>query len=336
MLAWSAPDAGAANASATGDAGDWPTLAWSALPVGRLACPPAMLDLAHTLDCGQSFRWRRDADGTWIGVVGARVVQLWRDDRRDLRFRAWPWDGAEPALIAYLRLEVDLAALARELVERDPAIAPAFAMLPGLRVLGQPPEEALLTFVCSAANNVTRITRAVAALARGYGRPIAMLDGETHWAFPQSAALVGRDAAHLAATAGLGFRGRNLCAVAGELVERGPGWLDALALASFEDARAALQRLPSIGPKIADCVALFGLGHDRAVPVDTHVWGIARDLFGERFRNRTLTPLVYDQVRLAFEERYGRWAGWAQQYLFHARRLERALPMPSEVRLIGA
>src|SRR5437763_6304623 len=40
----------------------------------------------------------------------------------------------------------------------------------------------------------------------------------------------------------------------------------------YEAARRELMALPAIGPKIADCVCLFGLGHDAAVPVDTHVW----------------------------------------------------------------
>lgn len=210
----------------------------------------------------------------------------------------------------------------------------AIAGFAGLRVLAQPPRETLLTFVCTPASNVTRITRSVDALARLYGEPIATVDDEPFHAFPAPEVLAGRDEGELMRTAGLGFRGENLRRVATVLaLDRPPDWPAQLVGGDYEAARRELMALPGIGPKIADCIALFGLKADAAVPVDTHVWGLARELFGERFRGRTLTPAVYEEVRAAFVERFGPWTGWAQQFLFHARRVGRALPMPSEVEL---
>jgi N-glycosylase/DNA lyase len=204
----------------------------------------------------------------------------------------------------------------------------------GLRVLAQPPQETLLTFVCTPASNIIRITRSIDVLARRYGEPIATVDGAPFHAFPSPEALAARDEGELMREAGLGFRGENLRRVATVLVlDRPPNWPTQLVGADYEVARRELMALPWIGPKIADCIGLFGLNADAAVPVDTHVWGLARELFGERFHSRTLTPTVYEEVREAFEERFGPWAGWAQQYLFHARRVGRALPMPSDVEL---
>ena len=42
---------------------------------------------------------------------------------------------------------------------------------------------------------------------------------------------------------------------------------------------------------------------------------------------------LYAAIAGAYRERFGDYAGWAQQYLFHARRVGRALPMPSTVKL---
>jgi N-glycosylase/DNA lyase len=306
---------------------------WSSLPGHILRLPPNHLDLAHTLDCGQAFRWRRDGAG-WVGVVGRRAVRLERLDDRRVAWWALPDDG-DPLddLSTYLRLDVDLDALHAYLRARDARMDAAIDAFPGLRVLGQPPREALLTFVCSPASNVTRITRSVDALARLYGEPLARVGDATFHAFPTAGALASREPGELMRTAGLGFRGENLRRVAAELLARPPGWPAELVSAGHEVARRDLMALPSVGPKIADCIALFGLRHDDAVPVDTHVWGLARELFGARFQRRTLTPAVYDEVRAAFADRFGTWAGWAQQYLFHARRVGRALPMPSEVAL---
>ena len=277
----------------------------------------AELDLEHTLDCGQTFRWRRQDDGSWLGVVGRAVVRA-RYHGSAVVVEASPSIDLE----RYFRLDFDLGALPAELV----------AGFPGLRVLAQPAEETLLTFVCSPASNITRITRSVDLLARLFGEPIA----EGHFAFPRAEVLARLDAAELAQRTGLGFRGRYLVAVARALANRGPGWLATVATLPYDAARVELQSLPYVGPKIADCVSLFGLGFDEAVPVDTHVWGIARELFPDEVPTRTLTPGTYQAVLDAFRRRYGARAGWAQQYLYHARRVGRALPMPSRVSLIGA
>ena len=33
------------------------------------------LDLAETFRCGQCFRWKRQPDGGWVGVVEGRAVR---------------------------------------------------------------------------------------------------------------------------------------------------------------------------------------------------------------------------------------------------------------------
>ena len=63
------------------------------------------------------------------------------------------------------------------------------------------------------------------------------------------------------------------------LGERGDGTLDLSWLGDLplDEARAALQALPGVGPKTAACVLLFSLGRP-AFPVDTHVWRVTRRL----------------------------------------------------------
>jgi N-glycosylase/DNA lyase len=304
---------------------------------GQLPIGAAELDLEHTLNCGQAFRWRRADDGGFFGVVGWRVYRLARLDAATVEYRAWPPDpDAAAALARYLRLEVDLPALQADLRARDRRVGAAIDAFPGLRVLRQPALETLLTFVCSPASNITRITRSIDLLARRYGEPIAGPDGQAHHAFPTLERLAATAPGELMATTGLGFRGRYLRALAQALLDRPPAFAEDLERLDYETARRELMALPAIGPKIADCVCLFGLGHDAAVPVDTHVWQLARELFPERIGTRTLTPATYDGVRAAYRASYGDRAGWAQQYLYHGRRVARVLPMPSDVRLSDA
>ena len=307
---------------------------WADIAVTQFPCSTSELDLANTLDCGQAFRWRRDLAGHWTSVIGFQVFRIWRSNPESLSFQAWPTDSSSQLVLSnYLRLDVALDSVQAYLAERDPQISEAFLAFPGMRVIAQDPIETIFTFLCSPANNVTRITRSVDLLCSYYGTDLGTYSRGAHFGFPSSEQLSASTALEIVSNGALGFRGKNVHRTAVVLSTQGDQWTTALVRASYNDARTDLMKLPGIGPKIADCIALFGLRHDEAVPVDTHVWAIARSLFPDRFQANFVTPATYDLVREAFLERYGKWAGWAQQYLFHARRVARALPTPSLVRI---
>ena len=295
---------------------------WRDLPVGRLALGPRDLDLAATLDCGQAFRWRLGPDAWWQGVIGDRVVRIRRVEDA-CEYQMYPSRGAADLLGRYLRLDVDLPALAEDLAERCPRIRPALRIHPGIRILAQPPEETLLSFLCSPANSVPRISRSIEQLCQRFGKPIATLDGVEHRAFPTTATLAGLPDAEYRAV-GLGWRGLGIRAVAERLLLYPPDWLLELRALPYAEAKAALVDFPYVGPKIADCVCLFGLLKDEAVPVDTHVWALAKDLFSDEPAwaeiTKSLTAKTYDRVVSLYQSRYGPHAGWAQQYLYHWRR----------------
>ncbi|CAE7289479.1 OGG1, partial [Symbiodinium pilosum] len=92
--------------------------------------------------------------------------------------------------------------------------------------------------------------------------------------------------------------------------------------------RRELCSLPGIGAKVADCVALFGLGVHGAVPVDVHVWRITvRDYEPSLREAKSLTPTVYEEVGDAFRRRFGApFAGWAHSVLFGAELAAERLP----------
>jgi N-glycosylase/DNA lyase len=113
-----------------------------------------------------------------------------------------------------------------------------------------------------------------------------------------------------------GYRAPRVIALARHLQSLPSGWLGRLRDAPYAEARAALMALDGVGAKLADCVCLFALDKDEAVPVDTHVRQIACRLFLPEMEGRTLTPRVYDALADAYRARFGPYAGWAQQYLF--------------------
>ncbi|KAI9679886.1 MAG: 8-oxoguanine glycosylase ogg1 [Caeruleum heppii] len=87
----------------------------------------------------------------------------------------------------------------------------------------------------------------------------------------------------------------------------------------YREAHEQLLELQGVGPKVADCVCLMGLGWGEAVPVDTHVWQIAqRDYKFGRGKHKSLTKATYDAVGDHFRSLWGKEAGWAHSVLFTA------------------
>ena len=283
---------------------------------GSLQVSPEELGLTHTLTPGQSFRWKTDGRGRWTGVVRRRVVRIWREES-EIRYEVFP-GGADDAFINdYFRLDVKLARLYPHFIQADGRIVQAIERFKGLRVLRQEPEETLLSYICSAANTVPRISAAVEALSHHYGERGATVDGHDYYSFPTAEALADADPDDLANLCGLGFRGVNLNSVARQLVDRPVGWLDSLRQASYEEARADLLGIRGVGLKIADCVLLFSLDKDQAFPVDVHIHRVAVRHYMPELQGKTLTPAVYQRIVDYFQGTFGSYAGWAQEYLFY-------------------
>lgn len=273
--------------------------------------------LDHTLASGQCFRWKRWSDGWWVGVVGQTVAGI-RQDGDTFRWWTYPRPGDEVFMRDYFQLDVDLGDIVRRISEADSAAGAAARKWSGVRLLRQDPEECILSFVCSTANSVPRIAFSIDRLSRHFGEPLAEIAGETFCTFPTIGALAQADPAHVTHISSLGFRGPNLVRVARQLVERGPGWALSLRALPYEQAHKALTSMQGIGAKIADCVCLFSLDKTEAVPVDTHVWQIARSLYFPHWADRkSLTNAAYSMVAGVFREKFGELAGYAQNFLFY-------------------
>ena len=273
------------------------------------------LDLDLTLACGQAFRWRRLPAGVWRGVVRDRLIELLVEGG-SLLWRTFP-EHDEALVRDYLRLAGDLNDIYARLARTDPHLAGLIDRFRGLRLLRQDPAETLLSFVCSAANSIPRISAAIEALAMLYGDLVCEHEGSCYYAFPRIARLADADPVALAETESLEFRGTNLKLVAEQLSRRGEEWLIALRSVPYEQARAELLTIRGVGRKIADCVCLFSLDKDEAVPVDTHVRQLAQRLWAPELAGKSLTDALCRRVVDAFAERYGPLAGWAQQFLFY-------------------
>jgi N-glycosylase/DNA lyase len=278
---------------------------------------PVEFSLDDTLASGQCFRWKKGADGWWVGVVRGTVVGVRQDGER-FEWWTYPEPGCWELVRDYFQLDVDLGEIVRRIEEVDQAAGEAARRWSGLRLLRQEPEECILSFVCSTANSVPRIAHGISVFSRHLGRPLGEVEGVEYHSFPTAQVLTEADPTELARLTGLGFRAPNLVRVAGQICERGHGWADSLRAMPYREAHNALVEMRGIGAKIADCVALFALDKTEAVPVDTHVWQLAKALYFPDWPTRkSLTNVAYNTVAEAFRQRFGELAGYAQNFLFY-------------------
>ncbi len=270
------------------------------------------LDLASTLESGQAFRWRRESEGWFRGVVFGSLVFL-RHAPGGIEMRAYP--GPEASLASkvcdYLRLGDDLPAIYAA-IGRDDTMRAAIAGYYGMRLLRQEPWECLAAFICSANSNIPRIMSNVEAMSRKLGALSTCEAGE-FCAFPEPQAIAEAGEGTLRAL-GLGFRAPYV-ARAAAMVASGALALEPLRRASYNEAKAALLEVPGVGPKVADCVLLFALDKLDAFPVDRWVRRAVEEAY---FGGNTLK---YADIRTWALEYFGPYAGYAEQYLFHGKRL---------------
>ncbi|KAI1345230.1 DNA glycosylase [Xylariaceae sp. FL0016] len=325
---------------------------WRKLPLSLTE-----LCIETTLRCGQSFRWRK-IDDEWNCVLHGRLVSL-KQDKDYLHYKVtWPKttpnrqrppagpkvkhrggdeDDTEALLRHYFSLKHDLAALYDQWSESDLNFRKKAPKFTGIRILSQDAWEALVAFICSSNNNISRITQMVDKLCAHYGPFIARIGDEAFHDFPSPQALAGRKVeAHLREL-GFGYRAKYIAETAILVSAIKPdGWLESLTnpenpgfevtvptdgqeAATYRKAHEQLLSLSGVGPKVADCVCLMGLGWGEAVPVDTHVWQIAqRDYKFGKTKTKTFSKVMYDSVGDHFRTIWGPQAGWAQSVLFTA------------------
>lgn len=279
------------------------------------AIPPSQVNIAASLDSGQCFRWITIENGDRLGVIGDAAVRL-RPAKEGFGWQTYPVPGRWDLLEQFFALDVHLESLYAEWTRREPRVVGTVGRNAGLRILRHDAEEAFFSFVCASCNTVVKIRRSVQALAREYGQPIADIEGHTLYKFPTAERLANANERFLRDTK-WGYRAPRLIDTACEVVSRGEHWLDGLRHKNYRAARSELTDIYGIGAKIADCICLFALWHDEAVPVDTHVRQVAIRMFSPELRHKTLTPTVYDTLAGLFRDRFGDYAGWAQQYLFY-------------------
>jgi len=276
----------------------------------RFSIPSEALDLDECLFSGQVFRWARTGEASYLGVDGDHWYEIERRGEDILV----DTNASQAGFASLFRLETDVAEIRARIAAAAPQMESCLDSLAGLRMMRpSDPSEVFYSFLCTANNNLKRIMPMVAKLA-AYGEPLGR-DGPTR--FPASKVIAAIPETELRAK-GFGYRGATIPFAAREVMKQGGDeWIASLKRAGYETAHNELIAIKGIGHKLADCICLYGLHYDEAVPIDTHLWQAACQVFVPQHAGKALTELRYRQVGDFFRDRFGSLAGWAHLYLYY-------------------
>ena len=269
-------------------------------------------NLVHIFECGQCFRWNKEDEDSYIGIASGYVARAtFNNGTLTLEVSG----GDEAFWGHYLDLETDYKKIKSTLInietanlspmEQNRVLKPvpdgtklAIEYGYGIRILNQDIFETMISFIVSQNNNIPRIKKCIEAICERYGEPLGTFWGKERFAFPSAEALAKATPCALAEL-GLGYRNEYIPRAARQFLEEGTP-------SSYEQVLS----YHGIGPKVANCIMLFGLHKVDAFPIDTWVKHIMNDMYGfEESDTRGMANFA--------KEIFGSFAGYMQQYLFY-------------------
>lgn len=265
----------------------------------------------HIFECGQCFRWNKEEDGSYTGVIKNSVINV-KKIGNDVEFTGVCDENIKQICEEYFNLQTNYEAIKEKLSNIDIYLKNSIEYGNGIRILKQDLWETLLSFIISANNNIPRIKTIIERIAKKYGNRIEYKN-KMYYTFPTPEMLQNASIDDFRGL-GLGFRDVRIY----ETVQRTlKGEIDLKKLRQEENTevlRKKLLEIPGVGPKVADCVMLFALNRFDVFPVDVWVKRVISELY---FNKKEQTPNVIHEFA---EKQYGNLAGLAQQYLFYWRR----------------
>lgn len=287
------------------------------------------IDLQTTIESGQTFLWNKEDDSMFDYTTENSVYSTARtvNDNEIMLLKIQSiddytikWDctheQGEQYIKSIFQLDKDITSIQRELIDKDNTgtLEKSINQFPGLRIIKEPLFSTLISFICSTQMRVERIHEMVQSLSQEYGKEITV-NNNTYYSFPTPEELSNVTKDELLDLK-LGYRASYVVKTMGMIKN------DDYSISLSEDvdkARNQLKKYVGVGPKVADCVLLYGAGFHSVVPVDIWIERAAEEYYPN------LTGGSRNDIARNLENMFGDYAGFAQAYLFHYMRMNNNL-----------
>lgn len=138
----------------------------------------------------------------------------------------------------------------------------------GIRILRQDLWETVVSFLIARCKTISGISKCIERMCAIYGRVIGEHRDKKYYSFPSPYSIAEGGMKPLL-DCGLGFRAKDILRISEQYIS-GEFDLECLRGATRQQAYEYLIKFGGIGPKVANCILLYGLHHIESVPED--VW----------------------------------------------------------------
>lgn len=275
-------------------------------------------NLRDIFECGQCFRWNKEDDESYIGVIENNVLNV-KNIENKIIFKGICNGNIQEIVTNYFDLNRDYTKIKNELSKIDDYMKNSIKYGEGIRILNQDLWETIISFIISANNNIPRIKGIIERLSKKYGKEI-IWNGKKYYTFPTPEELRNVSVEEYRKL-GLGFRDIRVYETTKMILNKEVD-LKKLFNEETETVREELLKLSGVGPKVADCILLFStLKRFEVFPIDVWVRRVMNDLY---IKNEDEKKVSKKQILEIADKKYGNLAGIAQQYLFYWRREKEA------------
>lgn len=265
----------------------------------------------HVFECGQCFRWIKEENNSYTGVVEGRVINVSKNGD-ELHLRNANLEDFKEVWYDYFDLGRDYGEI-KERVALDSNMKEAIKFGHGIRLLKQDFHEMLISFIISANNSIPRIMKTIVALSVLGGKQLDY-GNKSYNQFPDLKTISDMGITTVTDTK-MGFRAKYVLDTASKVSSNGLN-RQKLEMLNTLDAKNELMVLKGVGSKVSDCVLLFsGIKYD-VFPVDVWVKRVIEDLY---LKKETSLKDIHSYG----SEYFGKDCGFAQQYLFYYAREKR-------------
>lgn len=272
-------------------------------------------ELKDIFDCGQCFRWNKQEDGSYTGVVGENVLNV-KKEKNNVIIEGIGKDKFSKMTEEYFDLKRDYNEIKEELSKVDSNMKNSIKYGKGIRLLNQDLWETIISFIISANNNIPRIKGIIERLSKKYGNKI-MWNEKDYYTFPTPEQLKNVTVQEYREL-GLGFRDKRVYETTQMILNKQVDLEKMRQNPNTFEIKEELLKLSGVGVKVADCILLFSdLKRLEVFPVDVWVRRVINELY---IKNQDETKVTTKQIEKIAKEKFGDLAGLAQQYLYYWKR----------------
>jgi len=262
-------------------------------------------NITHIFECGQCFRWNREEDGSYTGVVKNKVINVLQQ-KNTVEFNNINTDDYD-IIKNYFDFDTDYETI-KNTLNTDEIMAEAIKFGEGIRILNQEEWETMISFMISANNRIPMIKKVIENLSVSFGDYIGNYRGKDYFSFPTAERLSAAPVERILECKA-GFRAPRIKEAATRFLYEKDKIYNIKNM-SYNEGLAYLKTYKGIGDKVANCILLFSMKHFDTFPVDVWVRRVMQTLYVSKETKDA-------DIRKFAENKFGKYSGFAQQYLFY-------------------